>query len=205
MMDKVNPRGATFAPNLIERCLMARKTAVKSRPAPEPEEDDEDELVVEDEDEELTELDEDEESETPTKKKSNRGSRDDEVTFGARHLSEHLTKITGKTVTPRDLRVLLRKMARSGQLEREVSQGNRTRYDWPKGLEDPEVKRIVKAVKSGEIEKGKKEALDALKAKKAASDATKAKSKKGDKTKTKSKAPVEEEFEDEDFEDEDED
>lgn len=195
---------------------MARKTtAMKSRPAPEPEEDEvEDELEVEDEDEELTELDEDEESETPTRSKGKKAgsSRDDEVTFGAKHLSAHLSKVMGKEITPRDLRVLLRKMARSGQLNREITQGTRARYDWPKGLEDPEVKRIVKAVKTGAIEQGKKEALDSLKARKAAGEIGKSKggaSAKTSKTKTKGKAPKppvdeEEDFE-EDFEDEDED
>ena len=187
---------------------MPRRTATKSKPV---EEEVEDELELDDEDgeDELTELDEDEESETPTRSKKG-GRRDDEVTFGVRHLCDHLAKMTGKTYTPRDVRILLRKLARNGQIDREITQGNRTRYDWPKGLEDPEVKKVIKAVKGGQIEEGKKEALDALKARKAAGEigqkTTKSSKATKSKAKAKAKPPVEEEeFDDEDFEDEDED
>jgi hypothetical protein len=91
-----------------------------------------------------------------------------EVTFGVRDLAEYLSKKTGKTIKPKDLRTLLRKMAREDKprVNREVIPGNRSRYDWPNGLKDPEVQRVIKAVVGGELEAGKKEALDALKARK---------------------------------------
>jgi hypothetical protein len=142
------------------------------------------------EDLELDELDEDvAEEEAPAKA--------NEVTFGVRNLSEYLTKKLGKEIKPKDLRTLIRKMARedSPRVDREVVAGNRSRYDWPDGLKDPEVKLIIAAVTKGELEQGKKEALDALKARKAEQ---KAAGETKTKTKTKAKAPVEEEVE-EDF------
>jgi hypothetical protein len=121
------------------------------------------------------------------------------VTFGVRDLSDYLTKKTGKAIKPKDLRTLIRKMAREDKprVARDVIPGNRSRYDWPNGLKDPEVQRIVKAVVGGELEAGKKEALQALKERKAAT-----------KPKTKPKAEEVEELEDEledDVEEEEED
>lgn len=117
----------------------------------------------------------------------------DEVTFGVKHLADHLSAELGKTITTRDLRTQIRRMAREDKprVAREVVPGNRTRYDWPKGLKDPEVKRIIKAVTEGELEEGKKAALEKLKADKAAKKAAgeptgkkgKGKGKKGKATK----------------------
>jgi len=117
--------------------------------------------VIED-DVELDELEEDVEAEEASPAAN-------AVTFGASDLARYLTEQTGKEIKARDLRTLIRKMARdgSGRVNREITAGNRTRYDWEDGLKDPEVKAIVKAVKAGELEAGKKEALDALKARKA--------------------------------------
>lgn len=126
------------------------------------------------------------------------------VTFGASDLARHLSEKTGKTIKPRDLRTLIRKMARdgSGRVDREITAGNRTRYDWPDGLKDPEVKRIIKAVMDGELEAGKKEALDALKARKAEQ---KAAGEGGKKKKSKTKTvEVEEVDDDEELEEDDE-
>jgi len=121
------------------------------------------------EDVELDELDDDV-AEEETSSKAN------EVTFGVRDLAEYLSKKTGKTIKPKDLRTLLRKMAREDnpRVDREVVAGNRSRYDWPNGLKDPEVQRVVKAVVGGELEAGKKEALDALKARKGKTKKSKA-------------------------------
>ena len=79
---------------------------------------------------------------------------------------------TGKEYSPREVRTLLRKMARedNARIDREVIAGNKSRYEWD-GPNDPEVKAILKAVKGGEVEAGKKEALDKLKADKAAKTA----------------------------------
>jgi hypothetical protein len=126
-----------------------------------------------------------------------------EVTFGVSDLCKHLTKKTGKTIKPRDLRTLIRKMAREDnpRVDREITAGNRTRYDWPDGLKDPEVKAIIKAVTSGELEAQKKEALDALKNRK------KDKTKKGKKSKKVVEVEEDDDVEevgDDDFEDDEE-
>lgn len=98
-----------------------------------------------------------------------------DVTFGVADLAKHLSEVTGKEITTRDLRAQIRRMAReeTPRVNREVVAGNRTRYDWPKGLKDPEVQAIIKAVTGGEIEAGKKAQLDKLKADKAAKKAAK--------------------------------
>lgn len=165
------------------------KTATKKTKVEEPELDD-DELETSDED--------DVEDEAPAKK-----SKTPEVTFGVSDLAKHLTE-QGHKVDARGLRTLIRKMARdgSGRVDREVVAGNRTRYDWPKGLKDPEVKAIIKALEGGELEADKQEKLQALKERKAAKDKD-AKKITGKKTKAGSKkakpAPVEDD-DDEDLE-----
>lgn len=165
------------------------------------------EEVDDDDDVELEDLDEDvDEDEAPAKK----GGSQQEVTFGIRDLAALIKEKTGKEYTPRELRTLIRKMARdgSGRIDREITAGNRTRYDWPDGASDPEVKAILKAVKGGEIEAGKKEALDKLKEQKAKKNAQKAKAEGTSKKKGKKAAKVEEpeDVDDlEDLEDEDDD
>lgn len=150
--------------------------------------------IVED-DVELDELEEDVEAEDSAPAAN-------AVTFGASDLARYLSEKTGKEIKARDLRTLIRRMARdgSGRVNRQITAGNRTRYDWADGLKDPEVKAIVKAVTSGELEAGKKEALDALKARKAEKKAS-------GETKTKKSKPapaaVEEVDDDEELEDDD--
>lgn len=140
---------------------MAGKTATKSKAKktaePEPE-------VV---DEELDEVEGDEVEESGTKK-----SAKDEVVFGASDLAALLSKKSGKTVSTRELRTLIRKMARdgSGRVQREITPGNRTRYNWS-GPKDPEVLAIIKAFDSGELEADKQAKLQELKDKKAAKKA----------------------------------
>lgn len=129
-----------------------KKAAVKPAPA----EEDEDEDVVE-----LEELDADvEEEETEPQ---------EDPIWGVNELIKLLKKKTGKEYKPREVRTQLRKMARDGtnRVKRNITPDNRTRYAWT-GPEDKEVLRIIAAVTGGEIEKGKKEALDKLKADKAA-------------------------------------
>lgn len=177
----------------------AKKSTKKAAPAPEPEELEEDL--------ELDEVDEDEAEEaTPSKKKSSVP----EVTFGAADLAKHLTEKHGKTVTARELRTLIRKMARDGskRVNREIVAGNRDRYNWS-GLNDPEVKAIIKAYEGGELEADKKAKLEELKNRKAAQKAEKAKKQAADeKKKAKGKkakpAPVEDDDEDLDLDDDDE-
>lgn len=174
-----------------------KRAAKKAAPAPEPEVD---ELEVEDED--LEELEADEVEESPKK------STAQEVTFGVSDLAKWLTEKYGKKVTPRELRTLIRKMARDGsdRVNRVITAGNRTRYDWPDGLRDPEVKAIVKAFRDGELEADKQEKLQALKDRKAKKTAETAPAKKAAAKRAKAK-PVEEveDDEDEDLELEDDD
>ena len=132
------------------------------------------------EDLELDEVDGEDVEEKPSKK-----GGQEEVTFGASDLAKLLSEKSGKTVTTRELRTLIRKMARdgSGRVNREIKAGNRTRYNWS-GPKDPEVKAIIAAFDSGELEADKKAKLEELKtnkAKKKAAEEAKA-SKKGKKS-----------------------
>lgn len=172
---------------------MSPKTATK----PAKSEDVEDEV-------DLEELAEDDEEETPAKAKASA------VTFGVADLCAVLSKKLGKEYKPKDLRTLIRKMARedNARVDREIIPGNKSRYDWPLGLEDPEVKRIVKAVTGGELEAGRREALEKLKANKAAKQAAEKGSGKTSTKASKKSAPVDDDDEaeiTEDLEDLDED
>lgn len=89
-----------------------------------------------------------------------------EAIFGVSDIAELIKVDTGKEVKTRDLRTLLRKMARDGRLDREIIAGNRERWVW-EGPNDPEVDTILEAYKNGELDADKKEKLDALKARKA--------------------------------------
>lgn len=135
-----------------------------------------------------------EEAEPATKSKSKK----DDVVFGVADIAAHLTEKTGKKVTTRELRTLIRKMARdgSGRVDREIIPGNRARYSWS-GIKDPEVQAIIKAFDSGELEQDKKEKLAALKENKAKKKAAEAKSGKGKAAKGKKAKAVDE---DEDLE-----
>jgi len=171
---------------------MAAKTTAKSKakktaePAP-----------VETDELELEEVDEEEAA--PTAKKS----AQQEVTFGASDLAKLLGEKAGKPVSTRELRTLIRKMARdgSGRVNREITAGNRTRYNWS-GPNDPEVQAIIAAFEGGELEADKQAKLAELKerkaAKKAAGEPTGKKAKKG-KGKAAKAAPAVE-VEDEDLE-----
>ena len=66
----------------------------------------------------------------------------------------------------RDLRTLLRKMARDGRLDREIVAGNRARWEFD-GPSDPRVEAILEAYENGELEADKQEKLQALKDRKA--------------------------------------
>lgn len=124
----------------------------------------------------------------------------EEVTFGASDLARHLSEGREKPVTAREVRTLLRKMARdgSGRVNREIIPGNRARYNWS-GLDDPEVQAAIKAFNAGELEADKQEKLAALKERKAAQKAAGEKSGKSTK-KTAKKAAVVEVDEDDDEE-----
>jgi len=164
---------------------MATRRSTKTTKPVEPEEVDD----------ELEELEDDEATEAAPKKGG------DDVVFGASDLAKLLSEKTDKTITARDLRTLLRKMARDGRLDREITAGNRSRYSWS-GPNDPEVKQIIKAVTSGELEQGKQEALAKLKAQKAEKQAARAKAAAAAERKAKKAKVVEED--DEELDDDDE-
>lgn len=166
----------------------------KAAPAPEPEDDDV----------ELEELDDEVEDEAPAKTK--KAAAADDV-WGVRQLIELIKSKTGKDYTPREVRTLLRKMARedNARVNREIVAGNKTRYSWS-GPADPEVKAILKAVSGGEIEQGKTEALAKLKADKAAKQAAKEDAPaKAKSTKKKAVAPPPDDEDDDELEEVDED
>lgn len=145
-------------------------------------------------DDELEELEEDEVEEAPAKATQ-------AVTFGVADLCKVINtrrakeETEGKDVTPRELRTLIRKMAREDKprVDREIKAGNRSRYDWS-GPKDPEVQAIVKAYFGGELEADKQEKLAALKARKA----EKVAAAPAKKTAAKKSAPVVEEDEEDD-------
>lgn len=138
---------------------------------------------IEDDDIEIEELTDDEASDTPPAKSKKGGV--EEVEFGVADLCALVKEKTGKDYSTRDMRTLLRKMAREDtpRVEREVIAGNRARYNWPGGVKNPEVKKVIAAVTGGEIEEGKKEALAKLKENKAKKTAKEEKNKKSKKSK----------------------
>lgn len=187
-----------------------KRVAKKPAPEPEPEEDDDD---VEDEEEEapapkkrrvkakpVVEDDDDEDDEEPAKAKRTPPKRAP-IEYGTSWLAQHLEAKTGTAYTPYDLRVLLRKLAKKGILDRQIGV-ERARYEFS-GAKDPVVVEIVKAVKSGEIEKTKKEALDNLKEKAAAKKAAAGQGPAKKKAKKPKVEEVEEDDVDLDEEDED--
>lgn len=140
---------------------MAQKTKKKAAAPPV------EEVEEVEEDLELEELDEDEVEEAPVKAK-----KTDDVTFGASHLAALASKKTGKEYDAKTVRTLLRKMARSGELDREISPENRARYSWS-GPKDPEVLKILAKIEGGAIEEARNEALGKLKKQKEAERAAK--------------------------------
>lgn len=168
----------------------------------------------------MEELEEDEVSESKPATAKKKAS--DDITFGIQDLIKLVKDKTGDVTDGRALRTLIRKMARdeSGRVNREITPGNRTRYNWT-GPNDPEVVAILKAYQGGELEAEKQAKLTALKEQKAAKNAAKkaaaeeaedeapkpAKKAAAKKTATRRKAaPVVEEVEDDEeltFDDED--
>lgn len=166
---------------------MATKTRTRAK-AKEAEEA----QAAEDVDEEdLEDLAESEEAGDGTKVAANQ----EPPAFGTNELAALIKEQTGKEYSTRDLRALIRRMARSGQgVTRDISRDNPTRYSWS-GPGDPEVKAIVKQVKAGKVEEARTAALDDLK--------EKGKAKRAAKKAAKEKAKVESLDDDETTEDED--
>lgn len=117
--------------------------------------------VVDEVDEDIDELEELEDDSVEDTKPAKKGAAA-AVTFGVADLAAHLSEKHNKKITTRELRMLIRKLARDGRVDREIIPGNRSRYDWS-GLTDPEVKRIIKAYEAGELDADKAEKLAELK------------------------------------------
>jgi hypothetical protein len=171
-------------------------------------------VAVEDDDDDTVELEElDEEVEEAPAKATKKKAVDDDI-WSVRNLIDLIAEKTGKIYSPREVRTLLRKMARGGEgIDREIVAGNKSRYAWT-GPNDPEVRAVLKQVRGGAIEASKKAALDKLKAdkaaknaaiakQKAAADAKAAKATKSTKKSTKAVAPPPDDDDDDDTDDED--
>lgn len=109
--------------------------------------------------------------------------------MGVAWLAEHVNDTLGTELTPANLRVILRKMAADGDIEREVGT-DRARYQFT-GENDRTVKQVIKRVKSGEADEAKKERLAAARAGKKGKDEEEAEEVKPAKGK-KAKAAAEE-------------
>lgn len=149
-----------------------KTTAKKAKPAPEPEVDELEDLEpedVEDEDDADTPDDEVEEEDADPKAKKKAAAKKAggaQPTNGTQWLAKHVNEVLGTDYKPYDLRVILRRLAKKGKLQREVG-ADRSRYDFD-GPKDPVVLALIKMLKAGELEKDRKEKLDALKEKGAA-------------------------------------
>lgn len=114
------------------------------------------------------------------------------IEYGSAWLVDHVNSEAGTSYTASTLRILLRKLTREGVLDRD-SEGGRQRYNFPKGANDPQVRAIVKAVKTGGAEKAKAERLEDLKAKRTS------KAKAAPAKKSRAKAAPEPEEDDDDL------
>lgn len=72
--------------------------------------------------------------------------------FNTAWLANHVSEVTGIEIDGRGLRMILRKMASDGDFPREVGE-DRQRYTFPKGANDPNVKRVIARVKAGNAAK----------------------------------------------------
>lgn len=157
--------------------------------------------VVEELDDDLELVDdEDEAPAKPTKKTKGKAAaapkaeKAESTGMGASWLAEYVNEELGTEYTAANIRVILRKMAAEGDLEREVGT-DRARYQFT-GERDPIVRAVLKRIKSGEADEAKKERLAAAKGgsskKAAAEDEDDAPAKKPSK-KAKAKASADEE------------
>jgi hypothetical protein len=159
--------------------MVTRRKAAPVEEAFEEVDDDLEEL--EEPEDDLEELeDEEEEEEEPAPKKRGRPAKkaapvakkvakktaaaedDGAPEYGSVWLAEYVSEQTGKEYDSRSMRVLLRRLAKDGTLPREIGV-DRSRYEFPKGENDPTVKQIVRLVKSGAVEKARAESLASVK------------------------------------------
>lgn len=123
--------------------------------------------VVDDLDDEL-ELVADEDD-APAKPKKGKGKtaapkaepKAESTGMGAAWLAEYVNEECDTELTAANIRVILRKMAKEGEFDREVGE-DRARYQFT-GERDPIVKAVIKRVKNGEVAQAKAERLAAAK------------------------------------------
>lgn len=158
------------------------------------EEDDEvegfDELEVE---EETDEDEEEEEAPKPRSKKKPAAKKpatkkSAPPEFGTKQLIEHVNKVTGKALDGRGMRIVLRRLASEGVIQRTVGD-DRGRYSFT-GPNDPQVKAVVAAIKAGVSSSSEKKAKPV--AKKPVAKKAKATSPKGKTTRKKAKSAASE-------------
>lgn len=151
------PRRRTAAPAPVEEDVFEEIDELED-PEEEGTEDDIEEL--------------DEEAPAPVAKKRGRpakaaapaAKKDPETDqFDSNWLAAYVTEETGIEYDARSIRMLLRRLAKQGHLAREVGT-DRTRYVFPKGVNDPTVRAVLRMVKNGEAAAVKSEGLDAVKA-----------------------------------------
>jgi hypothetical protein len=129
--------------------------------------------VVEELDDDDLELVDDDVDETPSKKSKSKNkakaaekpaakpvkTERESNLLGAAWLAGHINEELGTSYTAANIRVILRRMAADGDMEREVGT-DRARYSFT-GEKDPVVRQVLKRVRSGEVTAAKAEALDA--------------------------------------------
>lgn len=165
---------------------MARKGSKSSAPVLDTSE-------LEDDDLELVEADEEPEAKpakgkkgaTKAAKAAPAKTTREATGMGAAWLAEHVNDTLGTDYTPAQIRVVLRRLAADGELEREVGT-DRARYSFT-GENDRTVKAVVKAIKAGAVSRAKAEGVAAAKATKA--EAPAAKPAKAKATKAKAEEP----------------
>jgi len=152
---------------------MARKGSKSSAAvveAPELEDDDDLELVEADEEPEAKPA-KGKKGATKAAKAAPAKTTREATGMGAAWLAEHVNDTLGTDYTPAQIRVVLRRLAADGELEREVGT-DRARYSFT-GENDRTVKAVVKAIKAGAVSRAKAEGVAAAKATKAEAPAAK--------------------------------
>lgn len=163
-----------------------KSTKAKSEPI---EELDDDDLELTDDDD----ADDEEAAPAPKAKKGKPAKaaapKRESTALGAAWLATHVNDQLGTEYTPAQIRVILRKLAKDDEspVEREVGT-DRARYAFT-GENDKSVKAVVRAIKSGALDREKADRIAAARAAKAEADETPAPKAK----KAKKAAPVEDE------------
>lgn len=137
-----------------------KAAAPKAAPAPEPETD-EFEEEIEDEDADLEELEESDDEPVKEEKPKRKPPTRPKIDFGSPELASYVTEKTGENYSARDIRMLLRKLAKDGKLAREVGV-DKQRYEFT-GPNDATVKLVLKMIQDGTAKALKQEGLQKVK------------------------------------------